>query len=135
MAKTYIPEPAFEAFLEQAAREAQDILDLRRYKIVFVFVAHIPAYSHIPSDGGYTFQIENDEVYMEALIDVSLLAQKTFFLGGLRILRENILHELSHILTWPVTDAIGKRKSKQEAINLDENLTQRIAMIAGKLLK
>lgn len=72
---------------------------------------------------------------MEAIIDVSLLAQKTFFLGGFRILQENILHELCHIITWPVTDAIGKRKSKQETINLDENLTQRIAILASKLLK
>lgn len=135
MKGVYIPEPAFEAFLEQAAKETQDILDLRQYRVVFKFVQHISAYSHIPADKGYTFQVENDEVYMEAAVHASLLAQEKFLLGELRGLREDLLHELSHILTWPITDAIGKRKSKQETINLDENLTQRVAMIASKLLR
>lgn len=132
MAKKFLPAASFKAFLEDAVREAQDILNLHDFRITLSYVERISPYSHLPQHDTCTFEIEPDFVYMEAEVSVSRLAERKFEEGKLRYLREDIVHELCHLITYQGFN--GPQLRGAARTNEEENLTQKIANIASKQL-
>ena len=121
---TFVPTPAFKAFLEQTVLRTKDKQNIHEWFVTFRFTEK-KITSH-----GLTFEIDVDTTYLCALITVSWVAQEFFTNGRLKELENDIAHELAHIITTPAhdfgTEFLPKEKRK-EWNTLMEQLTQKIA--------
>lgn len=132
----YKPSASFLYFLNSSVKEIKEILNLNDYDVIFDFVDRVKPYQHLPTtDSGYTFEMELDSTYMCIELKVPHIAQEKFNKGHGLLLREALCHEFCHVITYNVFDSPTKKRSKRELIDLDENLTQRFAIIVAKLLK
>jgi hypothetical protein len=129
-------EVAFMAFLKDAIGPIKERLHLDEWTIKFVRVKRVPPHKHLPDNegDGYSFEVETDHVYMDVVVQVSDVVRDLFRNGELKRIRELLHHELAHVWTDPVYDFLMKKarnkKEEAEAINIVENLTERIAQLS-----
>ena len=136
--KTYKPNSKYKKWVEETVERLRIYLNLNNYRINLHFVERVEPYDHIPTadKGGYTAEMEADSVYMEIDIWLSRVAEQKFKDGKLRYLAEDLCHELIHEVLAPYYNvASKKKKGRLGLLNVDENITQKVTIIAMKGFK
>lgn len=80
------------------------------------------------------FSVRYDNVYKNISISVYDVAQDAWEAGEKDFLLHSIIHEFAHVLTTNLANAaLARHVTKKEIINLTEELTESIAMLARDL--
>jgi hypothetical protein len=124
----------FESYVESCIKSGSQRLSLSHWRFNVEYVKKIDPYlrGKKSSNDEVTFEILIDQMYMEATVYVSAYAFSMFYEGKRDYVRQDIYHELSHILTDPLAEMARShipKADKDRLLFLEENLTQRITML------
>ena len=126
------PKTDLEKWIKSITPKILDLYGIGRISVCF---SGEVSKVHEEKSGSLTvFSVMYDSVYKSLSLTVFDVAQDAWEAGDKEFLLNSLIHEFAHVLTTPIaTSALARHVTKKEIVNLAEELTESIAVIAREL--